>query len=81
MRQLKTSGISDKPGHYEARSDCIDAFYQIWGMPLRHSDLRIGPSTREDKRYSIPLDKPFNGTFKPWAKNKKFVAPLPQPQL
>lgn len=75
VRQLKTSGISDKPGHYEERSKCVDAFAEIWGMPLRDSDLRIGPATREDHRHSIPLDPPFNGNFIPWAKDKDFVAP------
>lgn len=75
VRQLKTSGISDKPGHYEARSRCVDAFAEIWGMPLRDSDLRIGPATREDHRHSIPLDPPFNGNFVPWATDKDFVAP------
>lgn len=76
VEQLRTSGISDQPGHYRERSECIREFYRIWGMPLKTTDIKIVPSTMEEKRKIVNLDPPFQkGKFTPWAKDKTFVEP------
>ena len=75
IEQLKTHGISDKPGHYNERSDCIREFHEIWGMPLKTTTVKIVPSVAEERRNKVDLDPPYKIAFNPWAKGKKFIPP------
>ena len=73
--QITTSGISDQSGHYDARSECLQVFSEIWGTPLRTSHIMVGESVKLRPRANKPLLPPFRKSFTPWALGKKFVAP------
>lgn len=75
MLQIETSGISNQAGHYNERTECVRYFTEIWGMPLKRTNLRIGANEKERSPATVSLDDEFLPETTPWAQGKQFVAP------
>ena len=69
---IDSTGISKHAGHLQQRTLCMQRFVELFGMPLKTSDIAVVRSPIDGKRL-IPLAERFRPkSGRPWGKDKAF---------